>query len=466
MRLGALGALLAIAGPGPAQEALPGRIELLAKSVHSKHAVVRGEALRLLAVFAPERADPLARAMVDERDPRAAGRALIALGELATPGAEVLLGRALETADDDPARRLPAAYALGLLPDAQPAPAIDRFLTRADGASYGRFRPTLTALVAGWTNAPHPQRRASLQRLLDDDANRDGALRAVVVRAAGRAGEVLDDDEFERRVTAEWPAVRLATLDTLAAADERPRSRLARVAEIARSDPEAAVRARALRLLVVARHESAADAVEAPPRGESPQVAAARALATLTLCGSLRRARLAESIVDQSDAATQVAMLAEWKGPLPGALAEVAYAIAATPARSPAERAIATHLLARAGDERALPLLRALLDEAADGRVLVGIVEDLVAAGAADELGERLRVDGAPSLEKLAPRVEALFRAGRPEALSLLTEAFGDERIGDGARAELLRAWRRAIIEPPVAEVLAALPPPLAELLR
>lgn len=439
---------------------------LLGEIARDARGRLRAEAAVLLARLAPAQAEEPAREALRDRDPQARALGLLALGHAAPPGAEVLIGHAFEEADDGGTDQVAAAYALGLLPDPQPVPALDRYIARVDGGNYRRHRDRLASVLLGLGETPHPSRRASLQRLLEDAANRDGGLRALAIRALGRAGDAPDAEELDERLDAEWPEVRLATLDELAGDAARVAEYADRLARTARRDDDPRVRARALRLLVEARQGQAFGLADAALRARDSDGVAAGVAATTELGGGELRGELVEKITTERNGERKAAMFGAWHGSVPDELADAALAFATDHRRSPQQRALAIHLLAREGDERAIPLLRAVLAESDDGATVALLVDDLHRLGADGDLADRLGDDDASALDKLAPRLEALFRLGRPEAVEILRAALEDDRLGDTARAELLRAWRRAVAPPPPDEVLSVVPERLRELLR
>lgn len=460
LRIAGLTALLL--GAAAAQQ--PG-LDLLAELARTETGRARAETALILAHVAPESADALARRAIEDRDPRARALGLIALGKIASPGSEVVIGRVFESADDDDLERMAAAYALGLLPDERPAPAVDRYLARVEGSGYRRHRDTLAALVLGHTQTPHPTRRASLQSLLDDDSNQDAGLRALAVLALRNAGEQLTAEQVDQQLDSEWPLVRLATVRALAARPDAVSEVAARLATTASDDDDPRVRAAALELLVATRQRQALELADGALRGRDAERVAAGVSATTQLGGGALRDQLAAAIAVEQNVERKVAMFGAWRGSVPPKLADAALRFATDGRHSLPARAIALHLLAREGDERAVPLLHAIVTEGEDGATIAGAIDDLRRLGADSGLADRLGKDG-DVLRKIAPRLEALFRLERPEAVALLREALDSDRLGVSARADLLRSWRRALMPPPAEPVLATLPRPLANLLR
>jgi hypothetical protein len=465
-RLAALCAICALlAAPAFAQE--QGGAALLERLAgdEGEGALVRAEAALILAHLAPERAEAACRAAAAARDPRARAVGMLALGVLAPPGAEVLLGRAF--ADDrDETVRLAAAHGLGLLPGGQPAPALDRYLTRIDGGNYRRHRDALAAIVAGMARTPHPARRAWLRRLLDDEANRDAGLRALAIHALARAGDRPEAAEIRERLEAEDPIVRLAAVLDLGGDPEAAAAHTETLASLAGDDADPRVRAGAVDALVRARRPAALAVADRALRAAEGSDLAAGVQAATELGGGPQRDELAAQIAAEPDPGRRAAMLGAWRGRVPPVLADAAFTFAADRSQDLAARALATHVLARAGDERAVPLLRLLVVDGDEGDLLALLIEDLARLGADGDLSERLGPAADGARQHLAPRLEALFRLGRPEAVEVLAEALGDERLGAGARAELLRAWRRALMSAPDPAWASALPPALLALLR
>src|SRR5690606_2726462 len=101
-----------------------------------------------------------------------------------------------------------AAFALGLLDDAQPVPAIDALLRRVQGGSRRRFGPALGALLAGLGTAPHPSRAVWLREVRDDPTSRSDALVVLAQAALDHCDQPLTRAEALAFLDHDAPSVR------------------------------------------------------------------------------------------------------------------------------------------------------------------------------------------------------------------------------------------------------------------
>lgn len=294
-------ACLVVAGRGQEPPPAPRFRDVDAMAVRlldAKDPVARGEAALWLAESGQlEHYDAILATAADRAEP-ARHRGILAVGRLGAPGAESFLGRVLRDAESDAPEAVIAAFALGALRDAVPAPAIDALLVRVQGASKKRSLPVVSALLAGLATHAHPSRVTAMLGLRDDEANRGDTIVLLAQAALAKAGQVPSRARVTKWLEADSVGLRLLALGQWQAEwrpDDRERERMVR---IARSDHDPALRAAGLDLLTRLLDPVALDLAERAVASRHAIEAAAGARALVKLAGSARHQELERRAFD------------------------------------------------------------------------------------------------------------------------------------------------------------------------
>ena len=460
-------ALLAVAA-APGQQPTPALLAVepeLQSLLSHRDPVLRGEAALALGQTQQARYYDAIREVATDRERPARLRAILGLGYLAAPGAESFLGNTLERAEDE-AERAAAAMALGLLPDGEPVPAVDRFLAMIRGSSYRRHRATLTGLLFGLSQRPHPSRADGLRFLLADSSNRDAALRRLVVNTIVPERS-LDEVEVTGWLESREALERLAGIENLQRGSfELTNDTVEAVEALAHRDRHPQVRAAALDLLTRHRLLSGLPIGERALRSDDPTEAAAGVRAARLLGGGKIRATMEQRILEEGSPVLQAAMLAAYEAPASADLVEACLTLATDRRRDEVVRVAAASLCARSMDRRARPALRGLFVEAEHTASLIELAAAMHALDPGLIALDRIYPPASATDERLLPgRMEALLRAGHAGAGTLLQRALRDPRIDRRTLAELVRALRRSASPPVDPSYVELLPRALREIL-
>lgn len=406
--------------PSPAELAA----RAAAKHLDSADPIARGEAALLVAADAGPAIE--ARLLALAADPARAARlrGRIALGLCRTPTAIAALGRMAATATDDVDDRIAAAYGLGLASGPNAESAIAALLVGLQHGSWRRNREIVVALLLGMQRDPSPTATAALRQMLDDDANRDPDVRALMAARVVRHDRSFDDKPLRRLLQRGGPGERAAALAALAAATDAPiaGALLDDVAAAAARDDDAEARAAALAALARVRHLPALDlAVRAVRTGSAAE--AREGLLCLRRLGGVGMLRAAAPLIaEERDAARAEALLSAFDAPPPPELLARCRALAADGERPWSLRAAAATLLARAEPEAGALLLRELFRLCRDERLLPQLAAALVAAEREPTpLPRRFPIDASPANDPA--RWAALLQADADGALAAVTAA-------------------------------------------
>ncbi|MGE0144081.1 MAG: HEAT repeat domain-containing protein [Planctomycetota bacterium] len=458
-----LPALLALLGPVAAQTPPP----LLAELIRSDDAATRGEAALLLGALKEDGARELLRTLRDDPDRTVRMRAVIALGALAEPGVEAELGTVLENRDAEKSLREAAAYALGSLPEGQPAPAVDHFLTRVQGGSLRRWRDEVAALLAGFGRGRHPDRRAQIESFLRDQSLRDAGLLAIAARALQRSGGHTDPTEILRLLRLEDQTLRTSLIEGLAAVSEPNEDLRSRIVDLARSERDPVVRASALR------------ALRAKPLDRRTRELAARALATghptlveaavevLSGAGAEEDLALVAGSLGKTSS-LDFAILAGWQGtPTQFVLDRCRKILAELDEERTGDRLRALELLARAREREVEAELRRILARGTDSAELR---QALLSLRSFDANADAITSFGSmadANKTRWTAVIEAVAAVDPSASRSLARDFFAGLKDASAEQVlEVLSTWRRVAFPPPQPTILAGLSAELALALR
>ncbi|MFM1873189.1 MAG: hypothetical protein RL398_2611, partial [Planctomycetota bacterium] len=283
-------------------------------------------------------------------------RAILAVGELGAAGAGLALSAMIDTGGGpDDERSAAAAFALTCLPDDHIGAALTDLLTSLQQGSPRRQRATTAALLLGLRRTPHRDLGQALRGLWTERARQLGDLNTPLLEVMARSD--LDDQPLWRErilVRNGDPAQQLAVLRAYQGREDRLPAETTLLAK--RSD-DPAVRAAALRLLVVGRAASALDLSIAALSSRDPDELQAAVHGVVTLGGAKFAATLEPHLLGQADDARRAALLAAFTATPSQELRDRCAAWAADRRQPAAVRRNAARLLARAEPERAAPLL-------------------------------------------------------------------------------------------------------------
>jgi hypothetical protein len=440
---------------------------LLAELIRSEDAATRGEAALLLGALKEDGARELLRSLRDDPDRTVRMRSVIALGALAEPGVEAELGEILENRDAEKALREAAAYALGSLPEGQPAPAVDHFLTRVQGGSLRRWRDEVAALLSGFSRGRHPDRRAQIESFLRDQSLRDVGLLAIAARALQRSGGHTDPTEILRLLRLEDQTLRTSLIEGLATVTAPSEDLRTRIVDLARSERDPVVRASALR------------ALRAKPLDRRTRDLAARALASsnptlveaavdvLSSAGAEEDLALVASALGKSSS-LDFAILAGWQGtPTQFVLERCRKLLAELDAERTSDRLRALELMARAREREAEAELRRILARSTDSAELRRALLSLRHFDARDDAITTFGSMADANKTRWIAVIEAVAAVDPSASRSLARDFFVGLKDASGEHLlEVLSTWRRVAFPPPQPIILAGLSAELALALR
>lgn len=436
------------------------------RALDSGDPVTRGEAALWLAQSGRAEHYAAFLALAQDEAPAARHRAILALGMLGAPGAEAFLGRLLVDSDPDEDAEL-AAFALGLLDDAQPVPAIDALLRRVQGGSRRRFGPALGALLAGLGTAPHPSRAVWLREVRDDPTSRSDALVVLAQAALDHCDQPLTRAEALAFLDHDAPSVRRLGLRAWRPAWRPGDAETNRIVHLARGDADPGVRAEALALLGRLLDRRALDLAERAAASRFAEEAGTGARVWLALAGDAARAAIEARILNGRVADdVRAALLGVLPAPLPPPIL------------------LLCHDLAHGDGPFALRTAAALALARADSVLAPAALATVFFAGTADHahdlvrLAEALRaLDRLPAVQAelvgkaalddlpgLAARLRALAAVEPLLGCEVLLALAADDRLSGAAVGGVLGALRKARGTRVASEHLALLPRSVASL--
>ena len=470
------GALLSLAVVAAAQDVLPppryAEVDALAvRALDAKDPVTRGEAALWLADSGKhEHYEAILRAARDPIAP-ARHRGILAAARLQAPGCESFLGRLLADMEPDSAEAMIAAFGLGQLADNVPTPAIDDLLGRAQGGSKKRYHALFAALLGGLATGPHPSRAAMVRGLLEDASNRSEAITLLALAALQAQSTATGAPPFPRAQVTTWlehrhAGVRAAALGAWAAQWRPTDVERPLIVRLTRSDPDALVRAAALRLLARLLDDRAVDLADRALTSRFAVEAAAAASTLLTLAGTARRERVEDHLLEPTLAAPlKAAVLDVLTAPLPPRLLLWCHDTAHDADAVPILRVASAMALARADSVLATTALRAVFfaidDEVALEHLAAGLLdEDALTSTAAQLTGPEATAWDAAA----AARLRAIARADAALGTDVFLELATHDRLRDAALGQALAALRAGRVRSTSPAVLAFLPAAVAAL--
>ena len=441
-------------------------LDVLAReSLEARDPMTRGEAALWLAAAGRHDAYRAILAVARDPIPAARQRGILAVGLLATPGAEAFLSAVLNDAATSDADVAIAAYGLGHQPASVPNPSVDAWLGGARGRSYKRLRDPLAAMLAALATAPHQEKLIALRNLRSDEANREDSLLVLAGRALAAAGEPLARSQAWRELTDRSALVRSEAVRALAGHTPFLSANLDFLRRLARADADAAVRAGAIRLLAEALDESALELAQRALASQDRAEASAGAEVLLRLTGDVGRDAVEARIATPSTPwPVRASLLSLWHAPLTPRLT-FACQDAARSTSTPMELRVAAAVALARSDVRSHGDLLASLFETATTRDLL---RRIAAAMSETQLGAVQRLLTMPSALR-APmfdaRLHALASTSFDRATEVVFEHARASRLDERHRGLALAALRSARAPECPAEVRALLPEPLASLL-
>ena len=456
-------------GQGPVEPQPLGELRpIVIEQLSSPDPIARGEAALLLA--SAHEADAYQHILPIARDPagEARIRGLLALGHLGTPGTAAVLSAAARDAARASRERLAAAYALGLLADDQAGLTADEVFHGTGGSGYRRNRELLQALLLGLAQGVHPQRSTRLRTLASDPSNQVAEIKELALRALARTPGAMDGETLDLLLESRDPQCRAGGLELLATGLVLPRAADVLTAEkLARKDPQAAVRAAALRALLHFRQPVALELGRAALRANDPVEAAAGVRICLQLGGGLARADAEIAIAATRGRDRQLAMLQACTGRPSDTFRAACQALATDPANPWVLRARAAAVLADPADPRGRVLLTDLFFETREPQALAILAQALARGEDLPDLPARLeRSEAAAESHQIPARLAALVLADYPGAAAKCQALLADVHTPGEASAVLLRALRATRLQGPSGRELELVAPELAHVLR
>lgn len=438
-----------------------------ARLVGSSDPTVRGEAALVLAAARDPRQYDAVLAVAKDKAPEAQLRGILALGVMATPGAErVLEDLLLQSATRARPEGIAAAYALGCMPrDTAPAE-LGRYLARFRQSNYKRQRDLLGAMLVAMQGGSHPAQIQALRLILDDEANRDDSLKGQLVATLAALDHGLEDGQLRHLLEQGSEPERRAAMAALPCRAGETAELLPLVTKLQASDPSAAVRAAALAWLTQARHLPALDLAARAIKSLQAVEVEQGVRSALKLGGGGMRVAVAEHILASTQPGLQTAMLRAFDGVADEDFATACRELAADRKRPQALRAAAGLVAGRALGAAAAPVLRDLLLADLDCDSLVQLLHLLMPEGSPAPTLATLFPPDRADLANMPQHLRALLLVRHPEAMRFVMTRLAAANTRPQVQAELLRATRQALLPPTPPELLEQLPEPVRGLLQ
>lgn len=445
--LGAV-SMLALCGIAQAQDLPLGVTRLVindaARLLNDRDPEVRGEALLIVAGTGSLSFHSAVQAATGDADAGARGKAILALGLLATPGTAVTLDALLADGND---RSSPdgvaAAFALGLLPPDHAPSVVARVLTGFLHGSRKKQQEPLMALLLGLSQNDGSGQAAALRRLFDDDATRDPQVRAQLLHLLLRTDRAFDGKQLRRLLDRGCAEERTTLLRWLGSNDVEDEAGLLPSLDRAAKSSEPALRTAALAALTRRQYlpalELAAKAMRSTDAAECGQ--GVRSL--LAIGGASMRGAIERDLLGERDAARKAALLASFDAPPSSLLLDHAAALAADASQPFEVRTAAVTLLDRSDPTRTAVLLRDLFRSTTRTESLPRLAALLLRDGATDPPPLARLVDDPADLTTQPARWQALLAAEHPAAIRLLLAVLDTD---GSAKAAALQLWRRACV--------------------
>ena len=428
--------------------------------------LVRGEAALVLAHSRDPRNHRAILDVARDSAEQARLRGLLALGIQASPGVTRVLDEILadQTARTS-AAGVCAAYALGALPPEHDSALVSRTLSSFRDGNWKRQGPVLLALLHGMAQHPEHGQATALQQLYAIRANRDPAIRAMLLRLMLPAATTPNDEPVLELLDSARRLERLEVLRWLAgnAAEDneaaiRPVERLARTSRLAEE------RAAALAVLTRLRHPPAIELAAKALRSTDVVEVEQGMRSALTIGGAGMRLALERHLLDCKDPELAAAMLRSWKAPPSIELADYCATLATNRQAPLTARVAAVTTLARSDKTRASPLLRDLFRATDSSTQLTELSRAIVSRSTPMPQLSRLLPDPADAVEH-PMRWRALLAASHPGATRRLLDVLGQPRPETAELLAALAAFRYSVVTRPRHDRVTRLPEPLPQLL-
>jgi HEAT repeat protein len=382
--------------------------------------------------------------IAQDEEATARHRAIVAVGLLASPGAEVFLGDLLTRSRAGSVERLLAALALGMLPEETTAPARDEFLHRMQGGNMKRNRDALVSLLLGLSTSPHPSKMEALRELVDEAAIKDPVVRRLLIQVLALVPSPENTTLLVKMLEAPTAEVVTAALEGLL--DRRYRlddETLKRIDKLARRAGNPDVRAAALDILVSRRQLAALDLAPKAISSKHVSMIGAGMRAALRLGGGGVRRELDNSTLLRRNPLQQARMLEVSRGPHAREfllrISEIAKGNDA-----PMElRVQAAAVVAAAGWKSIVPALSNLFLLAEKPRHLATLAECLRDLDV-DLTAKIYPAKGVEGVHRLPRRLRALIAAGNTQAVAAVCKALRNKDLPAETKVEMLRAYRLA----------------------
>lgn len=406
---------------------------------------LRGEAA--LAAAATSRDQDLHAsilALATDKEPAARLRAILALGLLGAPGAEVFLGDLLKKARPHSIERLLAALAMGMLSEATATPALDEFLHQMQGDSIKRHRDALACALLGLASAAHPAKMQGLRDLLEDAAIKDPVVRQLLIQSMATVPSPENGSMFQELLEGAPAEVTIAALQALTDPRYRVEGKpLEQIRRLARRAGNPELRAAALDFLVSRRQTLALELAPKAITSKHRSLIGAGMRAALRLGGGSLREELDNATLSRRDPLQQARMLEVGRGPHRWEFLVKIREIATNKEQPLELRVQATAVVAAAGWKSIVPTLSDLFLMAEDPRHLYTLAVCLESLDV-DLTAKIYPVRSLASAARLPGRMRALIAAGNASAVQAVSKSLKDKDVSVETRIELLRAYRLA----------------------
>ncbi len=382
-------------------------------------------------------------ALAADKEAATRQRAILALGYLQQPGADILLNRILQKAPRGSLDRSLAAMALGLLPEEPRLPAVDEFFAKVLGSSRKRIHDELSSILFGFLHQPHPTYRSSLLSILEDTSYKDRTVLVLVLENLAKISDGIPTDQLFELLDSSNPRLVQTSLHILVRSSAKLTSKqintIAALASRARVSP--AIRSSALRLLSERRYPKSIELANTLLKSKDPILVAAAVHTIAKLGGGTLREHLESRIIKTTDTRLQRAMLEAKAAPHGDAFREACLGWASDKTIEDKRRISAALIVAATGQKNIIPTLTDLFLRARDLATMVQLAKALQSLG----MDLCSKVYPTKSLEDAAllpARLQALITANHKQTGLVMVDILTTKTVPKGTQADAIRAYR------------------------
>jgi HEAT repeat protein len=428
----------------PAQVAAPDPIVAqIVPLLQSASPMLRGEAALALARTRNNRFYTPILALAADKEAATRQRAILALGYLQQPGADILLNRILQKAPRGSLDRSLAAMALGLLPEEPRLPAVDEFFAKVLGSSRKRIHDELSSILVGLLDQPHPTYRSSLLSILEDTSYKNRTVLVLVLENLANISDGIPTGQLFQLLDSNNPRIVQTSLHVLlrspAKLTNKQINTVVAMASRAKTSPQ--VRSSALRLLTSRRYPKSIELANAFLKSNDPALVAAAVHTIVSLGGGTLRKNLESRIIKTTDTRMQRIMMKAKTAPHGDEFRKACLNWASDKTIEDSRRIPAALIVATTGQRKIIPTLTDLFLASSDLATMVQLAKALQSLSV-DLCSKVYPTKSMEDAALLPNRLQALIAANHKQAGGVLVHILTTKTVPKSTQADAIRAYR------------------------